>query len=190
MSVNTDRIAGLARQIGSRIQKRRASRGLTLQELARKSGISASMISKIENSRCLPPISTYAKIAEGLGLAVEELIVENRDHSDLFSIVRAAERTIISHGPYIGSPLAFRKSSKKMEPFLLSYPVGRSFSHLNTHHFEEMIYIIEGSIEFRYGEKTFVLEKGDCIYYDGRIPHAGRAIDPQGATALVVQSRD
>lgn len=165
------------------------SQNLTLKELSKMSGLSVSMISKIENSRVFPPLSTYAKISSCFGMSIGELIVNSEQQSDGISIVRSHEQTIISHGPYIGSPLAFRKSQKKMEPFLLSYPVGRKINKLYQHDYEEMLYVLEGRIEFHYGERTFVLEKGDCAYYDGRLPHAARSLASQGAQALVVQSR-
>ena len=182
-------ISDLTKAIGERIRKTRLSQSLTLKELSKRSGLSVSMISKIENSQVFPPLSTYAKIGSCLGMSVEELIINSTQQSDSISVVRSHELTIVSHGPYIGSPLAFRKSHKKMEPFLLSYPVSRKIKQLHQHDCEEMLFVIEGRIEFRYGDQTFVLEKGDCAYFDGRFPHAGRALTPTGARALVVQSR-
>lgn len=182
-------ISNITKAIGERIRELRLSQNLTLKELSKVSGLSVSMISKIENSQVFPPLSTYAKISSCFGVSIGELIVNSEQQSESISIVRSYERTIISHGPYIGSPLAFRKSQKKMEPFLLSYPVGKKTNKLYQHDYEEMLFVIEGRIEFRHGEKTFVLEKGDCAYYDGRFPHAGRSLTSEGAQALVVQSR-
>jgi transcriptional regulator with XRE-family HTH domain len=182
-------ISDITKAIGERIRKTRQSQNLTLKEISKRSGLSVSMISKIENSQVFPPLSTYAKISSCLGLSIGELIVNSAQQSDSISIVRSHERMVISHGLYIGSPLAFRKSDKKMEPFLLSYPVGKKINQLYQHDYEEMIFVLEGCIEFRYGEQIFVLEKGDCAYYDGRFPHAARSLTLEGAQALVVQSR-
>jgi transcriptional regulator with XRE-family HTH domain len=182
-------ISDITKAIGERIRKSRLSQNLTLKELSKRSGLSVSMISKIENSRVYPPLSTYAKISSCLGMSIDELIINSTQRSDSISIVRFHERPVVSHGLYIGSPLAFRKSDKKMEPFLLSYPVGKKINQLYQHDYEEMIFVLEGRIEFRYGKQIFVLEKGDCAYFDGRSPHAGRALTSEGAMALVVQSR-
>ena len=182
-------ISDITKAIGERIRKARLSQKLTLKQLSKRSGLSVSMISKIENSQVFPPLSTYAKISSCLGLSIGELIVNSAQQSDSISIVRSHERMVVSHGLYIGSPLAFRKSDKKMEPFLLSYPVGKKITQLYQHDYEEMIFVLEGRIEFRYGEQIFVLEKGDCAYYDGRFPHAARSLTSEGAQALVVQSR-
>jgi transcriptional regulator with XRE-family HTH domain len=187
--VRSPDISDITKAIGERIRKARLSQNLTLKQLSKRSGLSVSMISKIENTQVFPPLSTYAKIGSCLGLSIGELIVNSAQQSDSISIVRAQERGIVSHGLYIGSPLAFRKSDKKMEPFLLSYPVGKKINHLYQHDYEEMIFVLEGCIEFHYSEQVFVLEKGDCAYYDGRSPHAARSLTAEGAQALVVQSR-
>lgn len=180
----------IAKTIGKRIRKIRREKGLTLEKLHMRTRISVSMISKIENSQTFPPISTYAKIASALGTSIGELIIDSGQNTDI-SIVRAVERSVISQGPYMGSPLAYKKEKKKMEPFLFGYPVRKSFPNpLHQHKQEEMAFIIKGAIEFKYGEKTIVLKKGDCIYYDGNVPHGARALNSQGATAIVVQSNE
>jgi len=190
MSKKIDEIQGIVREIGQNIKKKRQESGLTLKALSEKSGISSSMISKIENCQTCPPISTYGRIASALKVSLGDIIQNNANLSSSISIVRSNERNVISHGPYVGSPLAFRRKDKKMEPFLLSYPVNSHHHSLNQHEYEEMLFVIEGVIEFRYGDDKYILEEGDCAYFSGKIPHAGRALSKAGATALVVQSRD
>ena len=182
-------VSSITRAIGKRIRHLRLTQNLTLKELSQRSGLSVSMISKIENSQVFPPLSTYAAIGSCLGISIGELIVNSTNQSDSISIVRSHERTIVSHGLYIGSPLAFRKRHKKMEPFLLSYPVGKKINQMYEHDYEEMLFVLEGRIEFHYGDNTYVLDKGDCAYYDGRTPHAARSLTEEVAQALVVQTR-
>ena len=182
-------ISDITRAIGKRIRSLRLSQKLTLKELSQRSGLSVSMISKIENSQVFPPLSTYAAISSCLGISIGELIINSTNRSDNISIVRSHERTIVSHGLYIGSPLAFRKKHKKMEPFLLSYPAGKKIKQLYQHEYEEMLFVLEGRIEFHYGTATYVLDKGDCAYYDGRTPHAAQSLTEEVAQALVVQTK-
>jgi transcriptional regulator with XRE-family HTH domain len=177
----------IAERIGRRIRKLRDQKNLTLRDLSMTSGVSVSMLSKIENSQTFPPISTYARIAAALDVPIGEVITD-ADHRETISIVRSNERPVITRGSYAGSPLAFRKDNKKMEPFLFSYPFTEDFPHLYQHETEEMIFVLAGRMEFKYGEKKVVLRKGDCAYFSGHVPHAGRAMDRQGATAIVIQS--
>jgi len=148
----------IAKKIGEKIRAARQKNGLTLKELSEKSGISTSMISKIETAQTLPPISTYANITSGLGISFGELFQLDLQEPDI-SIVRSRDRQVISRGPYIGSPLAYQKKQKKMEP-----------------------------LDFKYGEEKIILEKGDCAYFNGKIRHGGRALNNKGAKALIVQS--
>jgi len=176
----------IAKKIGEKIRLFRQQKGFTLKELSEKSGISTSMISKIETAQTLPPISTYANVASGLEISFGELFQLDLQEPDI-SIVRSHDRQVISRGSYIGSPLAHHKNQKKMEPFLFEYPKGRkcpTYRHDN----EEMIFIIEGKLEFKYGGDKIILEKGDCVYFNGKISHGGRALNHKGAKALIVQS--
>jgi len=175
------------KKIGEKIRKIRRRNGLTLKKISEKTGISVSMISKIETAQSSPPISTYTNIASALEISLGDLIVNDVQEPDI-SIVRSTERTIISRGPYIGSPLAFKKSKKKMEPFIINYTVLKKIPVIFQHENEEIIFVIKGAIEFKYGEKTMVLKKGDCAYFNGNIPHGGKALNGRGATAIVVQS--
>lgn len=175
------------KKIGEKIRKVRRRNDLTLKKLSEKTGISIPMLSKIETAQSSPPVSTYANIATALGILLGDLFTDDLQELDI-SIVRSAERPIISRGSYIGSPLAFKKTKKKMEPFIFDYPVGRKVPEIFQHENEEMIFVIKGAIEFKYGGKTIVLKKGDCAYFDGKIPHGGRALNRRNATAIVIQS--
>jgi len=176
----------IAKKIGEKIRAVRQQKGFTLKELSEKSGISTSMISKIETAQTLPPISTYANIASGLGISFGELFQLDLQEPDI-SIVRSRDRQVISRGTYVGSPLAYQKRQKKMEPFLFEYPIRGNFPNFH-HDNEEMIFVIEGKLEFKYGEEKIILEMGDCVYFNGKIPHGGRALNNKGAKALIVQS--
>ena len=64
----------IERVIGQRIRAIRKARGLNLEELARESGISKGLLSKIENAKVSSPISTYSNIAATLGIHFSDLI--------------------------------------------------------------------------------------------------------------------
>ena len=167
----------ITKKIGDKIRKVRRSNDMTLKNLSAVTGISIPMLSKIETAQSSPPVSTYANIATALGISIGDLFSDDFQESDI-SIVRSDERPVISRGPYIGSPLAFKKENKKMEPFIFDYPIRQEIRQIFQHENEEMIFVINGVIEFKYGEKIIILKKGDCAYFNGKI---------RKATALVVQ---
>ncbi len=177
------------KNIGKKIREVRQKKSLTLKKLSERSGISVPIISKIETALTPPPLSTYANIASALETSLGDLITNDSQEPDI-SIVRSTERPDISRGPYIGSPLAFKKITKKMEPFIFDYPIRKKVSQLFQHENEEMIFVIKGAIEFKYGRKIIVLKKGDCAYFNGNIQHGGRALNGRNATAIVIQSSE
>lgn len=176
----------IAETIAKNIKKIRKEKGFTLRELSTGSKVSISMISKVENSQTLPSIATYIKIASALGASFSRLISDDSVDADI-SIVKATERPVITKGPYIASPLAYKKGKKEMEPFIFYYSEGKKFPK-HCHENEEMIFVIEGTLEFKYGKQIIILKKGDCVYFNGSIVHGARSLNHNGAKAIVVEA--
>lgn len=176
----------IAKIIAKNIRKIRKEKEFTLKQLSIRSNVSIAMISKIENSQTLPSIATYIKITSALEVTFGELITDDSNDIDI-CIVKKNERPVITRGPYVASPLAYKKGKKEMEPFIIYYSNRKVFPK-HCHKNEEMIFVIEGKLEFRYGKKAVVLEKGDCAYYNGGIVHGARALSPKGSIAIVIES--
>ena len=71
-----------------------------------------------------------------------------------------------------------------MEPFFIYAPF--EFPQLFQHEGEEFIYVLEGTLEFRYGDEIYVMQEGDHTYFDSRIPHTGKSIGEKRAKLMVV----
>lgn len=179
------------RRITDNIKRLRLKQEMSLEQLARRTGLTRGYLSKIENSDKAPPFSTLLKIAEGLGVDIAFLIFEDgttgASQETRFSIVRANEREGTNRGHSAGyqyESLAYRRLGKTMEPFIVrpSFDEKEPFSHRG----EEFIYTLEGSCEFVYGNERYVLNKGDSIYFDSSVPHAGRSIGKKRARVLSV----
>jgi quercetin dioxygenase-like cupin family protein len=88
---------------------------------------------------------------------------------------------------YYYEALAYKKSKKYMEPFLVEFKRKKAeklsyFSHEG----EEFIYLLEGALEFRTETEQYVLYPGDSLYFESSIPHAYRALERKNAKALTV----
>ena len=66
--------ASLNVNVGSLIRRERQNQGLSLRELARRVGVSASMLSQVETGRTRPSVSTIYAIATELGLSIDALL--------------------------------------------------------------------------------------------------------------------
>lgn len=176
--------------IAANIQQSRKERQMTLQELADRAGLTKGYLSKIERSEKAPPYSTLSKIADALGVEITDIFRQETGHARDRSIVvgRGKDGRIIRESShYVGydyTVLAADKPGKNMEPFIIYAPF--AFPQLFTHEGEEFIYVLEGTMEFQYGDQTHVLDAGDHIYFDSRTPHTGRSLGETRAKLMVV----
>ena len=176
--------------IGARIAERRAELGITLERLAAATGFSKGYLSKIENSRKVPPIGSLSRIAAALRTDITELLhTAPEGAGGGLSVVRAGERRPVVRGGtafgYDYVSLADNRRDKKMEPFLFTFPSQIDKYVFFEHDGEEFMFVLSGRVEWQAGSRRIVLEPGDSVYFDARLPHRGRALDGE-ATAVVV----
>lgn len=181
------------KRVVENIKRVRLGLELSLGQLAKRSGLTKGYLSKIENSHKAPPFSTLVKIAKALDVDVAFLISEDEQSKDpgdvKMCIVRANEGKGINpkvnvHDFYYES-LAYKKLGKSMEPFIVMPSFDKKPQRF-THDGEEFMHIFEGPFELVYGDETYILEKGDSIYFDSSVPHCGRSIGKERAKVLVV----
>src|ERR1700685_2412832 len=77
--------------IGSRVKALREASGLSLRDLAARSGVSAPMLSQVERGETSPTLTVASRIASGLGLRLSQLL--RLDEGGSVTVVRAGERT-------------------------------------------------------------------------------------------------
>ena len=76
--------------VGALIRRERQRQGLSLRELARRVGVSASMLSQVETDRTRPSVSTIYAIATELGISIDALL-SDRDAGGLDAAGAVAE---------------------------------------------------------------------------------------------------
>lgn len=177
------------KQIAKNIKKIRLDSKLSQERLAELSGLTKGYISKIEKSDKAPPFSTLNKIANALNVDVSDLTAEDLELPEDINlcIVRKGEGKKISSVNLEGyhyEVLAHKKKGKNMEPFFImpAFDEKAVFCHEG----EEFMYMLEGTHEFVYNDKKYILHKGDSIYFDSNIPHTGRSIGKKRAKILAV----
>ena len=180
-------------QVGDHIREFREARGITLQQLAERTGFSAALISQIENRMVSPPLGTLVKIANAFDTSVSAFIGGKEERA--FSIVRKEERTTVSRvGPkeggrssYTYEALGAGKAGRKMEPFLVRLqPLLDRNVVRNSHEGEEFLFVLSGKVEVFLDRYSDVLSEGDCIYYNSTIPHHVHSAEEKEAVILAV----
>jgi hypothetical protein len=75
--------------------------------------------------------------------------------------------------------------AQALQPFLFSFPEQIDKLVFFQHEGEELLYVLTGRVEWQVGTQKFILEAGDTVHFDSRIPHRGHSLSGP-ATALVV----
>ncbi len=90
-------------------------------------------------------------------------------------------------GGYFYESLAYKKSRKSMEPFLVEFErKGREEVSFYSHEGEEFIFVLEGNLEFQTKDEVHQLKAGDSLYFESDVPHGYRALGRRNAKAIAV----
>jgi transcriptional regulator with XRE-family HTH domain len=172
-------------ELAIRIRNLRKGRKMTLADLAQATGLTESMMSKIENFRVTPSLPAVGLVATALGTTLSDLF-QGLDERPQISVVRADRRRTLrrDESPWTYSSLGAERTNRKLDPFLVEIPPGRQRGQPDAHEGEEFMFLLEGRLDFLYGGKTYSLHPGDSVYHDGNVEH--NLINPSGRTARIL----
>ena len=179
-------------EIGHKIRQLRLRKKIALVDLGKHTGLSASMLSQLENGKLVPTLSTLARIAMVFDVGLDHFF-GNRKRKRPFALIRAEERIKFPDRPASAKPdyffecLAFAAQEKSMQAYLAEFPKrapGEAAEH--AHEGAEFIHVLEGSLVVRYENEDHVLHAGDSVYFDSSEPHAYRGASKQTTKALVI----
>lgn len=161
-------------ELAQRIKSLRLERRLTLEEVAKRTGLTRSWLSKVENFRVTPSLPAAGQIAQALGISMAELF-EGLDSRPQLVLVRRNEGQIVERdrpqSQTVYQSLAFMRSGRKMDPFLLDVPPGETKRPAMPHEGEEFLMVLEGRIDFEYDGEKYCLYAGDSLYFDATQKH-------------------
>jgi transcriptional regulator with XRE-family HTH domain len=180
--------------VGSRIKAFREQHGLSLQQMAEKTGFSSALLSQIENRMISPPLGALVRIANAFVTPVSALLGDREERA--FAIVRREERLRTAsrvglkdggRPGYTYEALGAGKAGRRMEPFIVRLqPAPKGGFRRNAHEGEEFLYVLSGRVEVVLGRHSDVLSEGDSIYYDSTIPHHVHSADDAETMILAV----
>ncbi len=178
------------KEIIKKIKELRAEKGYSLSQLSNITGLSKGFLSKIENGVSVPTVTTLRRIANALGVDLTTFFMNNdlRDINRKIVVVRKNEREKIDAEFQTSGitrwPLADKKIGRNLDPFIIELP----HDHDQVYQFEgeEFFLILEGTVELNYGGESYILEEGDCVYFDGDIPYTGRSLSESPAKILMI----
>ena len=162
--------------LGLRIHETRQMRGLTLQDLSSRTGISLETLEKVEANKMIPPLGELIKLGKALEMKMGYFISPGVEKP--MTVVHSDKRLVVSrHGKkkseqygYFYESLAPEKADRFMEPFLITM-VPSEVKELASHDGQEFIFVLEGEMRAQVGDQVEILKAGDAVYYDSSHPH-------------------
>jgi transcriptional regulator with XRE-family HTH domain len=181
----------IEKRIADKIKHVRTTNGLTLADLSEATGLSRGQLSRIENNRVSPPVSTLARISRGLGVPISVFFEEDGAAEESHAVTRVHQRRqVVRRGTKLGYTyylLTNLTASHVIEPMLVKYPVsGKAPSTLFDHPGEEFVFVLKGELEVVYGKKKIRLRQGDTIHFDAAVPHRGQNVGTVESECLVI----
>ncbi len=167
---------------------------MTLQALAEATGLSKPLLSQIENDQVIPPLATLLRISKSFKVNLHTFFQEEGS-SEKCLLVRAGESRKMTRpagraglqSPYVYHSLAYGKKDRNLEPFLVEFEARQWRGELQvSHEGEEFLFLLEGELEFHYGERVMTMGPGDSVYYDSTEPHGYIARGERAARAVAV----
>jgi len=177
--------------IGLRLKDVRHGLRLTLSDVSRKTGVSISNLSKIENDQVSPSFDILKRICDGLQIALEDFVRPGEKSlvSGRKTATRLSEGVHFTSGQYDYKAHATELSRKGMAPLEMRVRARSvdAFDHWSRHGGEEFAYVLSGEIEVHTEHYApFRLVAGESAYFDSSMEHLFISVSDEDARVLSV----
>jgi transcriptional regulator with XRE-family HTH domain len=159
---------------GNRIHALREAMGLSLRDLAERSGVSAPMLSQVERQETSPTIAVAAKIAAGLDLTLSQLL--RLDEGEHVTISRAGKRRHYERGGHrfeeLTPPLPGQRADVSLHTLKPGAATGGSDDPpMHEPGSRETAVVLEGTLALVVDGSRHELRGGDSVTFDADLPH-------------------
>ena len=166
--------------VSENIKRIRQEKNLSLSDLAKLSDVSKSMLAQIERGEGNPTLSTLWKIANGMQVSFNTLIAQPKLP---YKVTKLAEiEPILDMNGGLKNYSLFSDIENNFSVYQIE--VGKEISWISEAHLHgtaEFVIVIQGTLEIKLEEKTFILKKGENLWFKADIPHSYCNLD-EGTT--------
>lgn len=177
--------------IGLKLRALRSEKRLTLAHLARETGLSTALLSKLETQRMIPTLPTLAKLCAMFGVGLDYFFSDSEQHSSLSitrkeHIVGSARRQEMVKA----IPLHTPKADETMIARVLEFPPGAPSTVGKRGEITEIAaYVIEGTLQVDFAGNREALNAGDCVVLKSSAPVFWGARDNVTCKVFAVTAR-
>ena len=171
--------------VGAQLRSLRAARRLSLGDVARETGISASFLSLVENGRSDITIGRLTRLVDYYGITITDLLPSPTTRDP--DVVRADETRQL-HSPEEGTTIYLLSSGtdRTMLPMLVELAPGASLAESGHHAGEEFIHVLSGRLLLEIdASEPHELAAGDSAYYKSDRPHMFRNASAEEPLRLI-----
>ena len=163
--------------IGREIRAFRKQQGITVADLSKLTDLSIGMLSKIENGNTSPSLTTLQTLANALSVPLTSFFRGYEENREAI-LTKAGEGVEIErdgtragHQYNLLGHIGSNSSGVIVEPYLLTLSSESDTFKTFQHSGIEMIYMLEGKVDYLHGKTIYPLEPGDTLFFDADAPH-------------------
>lgn len=163
--------------IGREVRAFRQGQDITVSELAKRTGLSMGMLSKIENGNTSASLTTLQTLANALSVPITAFFRRFEEAREAVHIKNGdaveAERagTRAGHQYNLLGHLGLNRSGVMMEPYLITLTTESDVFPTFQHDGIELLYMLDGEVLYRHGDNQYHLCPGDTLFFDADAPH-------------------
>ncbi|WP_336838445.1 XRE family transcriptional regulator [Sphingobacterium siyangense] len=178
-------------KISNKIKEIRKEKGITIQEVADRAGVSKGLISQIENNRTIPSLLVLINIINALNIDLNEFFKDFNSELDSGPVVVRKKDTYSPFEKESAIGFHYKRiftsamDSSTMDIVLLELLPDAQRPMVETEAYEYK-YIISGQVEYIFNDQKISLEEGDSIFFNGRLSHTPRNVGSEKAVMLIV----
>lgn len=176
-AVREPRANNLEMAIGHEVRTFRKKLGITVADLAAATGMSVGMLSKIENGNISPSLTTLQSLSKALGVPLTAFF-RGFEEPKSASFVKAGEGvnlerrgTRAGHHYSLLGHIQNNTSGVVVEPYLITLNAESDVFPTFQHEGMEFLYMLEGEVVYRHGDRLYRMEAGDSLFFDADAPH-------------------
>ncbi|ATG49160.1 helix-turn-helix domain-containing protein [Celeribacter ethanolicus] len=181
-AVKEQREKNLEVAIGRQVRELRKRARMTGADLAAQTGLSVGMLSKIENGVISPSLNTISALAHALRVPLVQLFSGYEEERGCMH-VKAGEGVEIEragtragHQYNLLGHIGSNNSGVVVEPYLITLDSASDRFPAFQHEGIELLYMLEGRVNYRHGDQIYDLEPGDSLLFDSDAPHGPEEI--------------
>lgn len=165
------------KQVGARLRALRHSHGWTLEELAARTNMSPSTLSRLESGTRQASLELLVPLTRQLGTSLDDLVTPAvRDPR--------VRRPVIRRDGLVIAPLA--PEGSQIATYKITYPPASTPPEPRVHDGYEWLYVLSGRLRLILGDQDLILTRGEAAEFDTRVPHSMSATGSRPAQVLSI----